>query len=53
LAAVVLGILGLRKVKAQPEVRGTVHAWIGILVGGFFGLVWLAGTVLAILGALA
>ena len=53
LAAVLLGILGLRKVKAQPEVRGTVHAWIGILVGGFFGLVWLAGTVLAILGALA
>lgn len=48
LAALVLGILGLRKVKQQPEVKGTVHAWIGILVGGFFGLVWLAVTLLGI-----
>lgn len=49
LAALVLGILGLRKVKQEPAVRGTVHAWIGILVGGFFGLVWLAMTMLVVL----
>lgn len=49
LAALVLGILGLRKVKQEPAVRGTVHAWIGILVGGFFGLVWLAVTVFSFL----
>jgi len=53
LAALVLGILGLRKVKQQPEVKGTVHAWIGILAGGFFGLLWLAVTVLGILAGIA
>lgn len=31
--ALVLGIMGLRKRKRQPEVKGSVHAWIGIVVG--------------------
>ncbi len=35
---VVLGIIGLRKRARQPEVRGSAHAWIGILVGGFTAL---------------
>jgi hypothetical protein len=51
LAAFVLGIMGLKKAKQNPEVKGKVHAWIGILAGGFFGLIWLGLTVLAILGA--
>jgi hypothetical protein len=42
----VLGIIGLRKARRMPEVKGKVHAWIGILVGGFFGLFWLAMTIL-------
>lgn len=52
LVALVLGIIGLRKVYATPEVRGTVHAWIGIILGGFFGLLWTAITVLGVVGAI-
>ena len=48
LAGLVLGILGLRKVARHPEVKGTVHAWIGILAGGFFGLLWLGLTILGV-----
>ena len=47
-AGLVLGILGLRKVARHPEVKGTVHAWIGILAGGFFGLLWLGLTILGV-----
>jgi hypothetical protein len=46
IAALVLGIMGLRKAAAEPRVRGQVHAWIGILVGGFFGLAWLVVTLI-------
>jgi hypothetical protein len=28
-----LGLKGLKKAKAQPWVRGSVHAWIGVVVG--------------------
>ncbi len=34
LVAVPLGIMGLRKRKENPALRGTVHAWIGIVLGG-------------------
>lgn len=32
-AAVILGCKGLQRVKHHPEVRGTAHAWTGILLG--------------------
>ena len=51
IAAVILGILGLRKAKAHPESRGKVHAWIGIVAGGFFGLLYLAAIVALIVFA--
>jgi hypothetical protein len=35
----VLGIMGLRKRAREPEVKGSVHAWIGIILGGASGLV--------------
>jgi hypothetical protein len=38
LPAVVLGILGLRKHKQNPLIRGVVHAWLGIVLG-FLSLV--------------
>jgi hypothetical protein len=34
----VLGIMGLKKAKAHPEVKGKVHCWIAI-IGGFVELV--------------
>jgi F0F1-type ATP synthase membrane subunit c/vacuolar-type H+-ATPase subunit K len=33
IASIVLGILGLQKRARQPEVKGSVHAWIGIVCG--------------------
>jgi len=42
LAAFVLGILALRFRRKNPAAGGAVHAWIGILAGGFFSLVYSA-----------
>lgn len=39
IAAVVLGLKGLRLVKGRPEVRGRTHALVGIIAGGLFALV--------------
>lgn len=47
IAAFFLGLAGLKEAKAHPEAKGKVHAWIGILAGGFFGLVY---TVLIVIG---
>jgi hypothetical protein len=33
-AAVIMGVLGLRKRKALPQCRGGGHAWAGIILGG-------------------
>ena len=33
LAAIPLGVVGLRKVKREPAVHGTTHAWVGIVLG--------------------
>ena len=38
--AFVLGIAGLRARKRNPAIKGSVHAWIGIVMGGVFTLVW-------------
>ena len=48
LAALVLGIVGLRMAARRPEVKGKIHAWVGIIVGGLFGLGYLALVVLII-----
>ena len=50
IAAFILGILGLRYAKANPEAKGVVHAWIGIIVGGLFGFGYLVLVILALLG---
>jgi hypothetical protein len=48
LAALVLGIYGLRNRAREPAIRGSVHAWIGIVVGGIFGTLWLVVTIVLI-----
>jgi hypothetical protein len=52
IVAVVLGVMGLQKRARQPEVKGSVHAWIGIICGVlstigaiFFLIVWVAAFV--------
>ena len=32
--------MGLKKRKQNPEVKGSVHAWIGILMGGLMSIIW-------------
>jgi hypothetical protein len=51
IAGVVLGIMGLRYASAHPTARGKVHAWIGIVAGGLFGLGWLVLTVMFVVAA--
>ncbi len=43
--AVVLGIIGLRKRAENPVIKGSVHAWIGIVLGSISTL----GAIFAIL----
>ena len=38
--ALILGIMGLKKRAENPEVKGSVHAWIGIVMGGLMTLIW-------------
>jgi hypothetical protein len=37
--AVVLGVLGLRRAKANPRAKGRVHAWVAIGLGGVVTLI--------------
>jgi hypothetical protein len=50
ITAVVLGIKGLRLERRFPAVRGGIHAWVGIVLGGVFALGWTAATILVIVG---
>lgn len=48
--ALIMGILGLKAVKRNPALPGTVHAWVGIILGGLETLVillWLVFVIIA------
>ncbi|MBC8354487.1 MAG: DUF4190 domain-containing protein [Planctomycetes bacterium] len=51
--AFVLGIKGLRKRREDPAVKGSVHAWIGIVMGGLMTVVWGVAWILGIIGMVA
>jgi hypothetical protein len=53
IAALWLGIKGLKKAKAEPHARGKVHAWIGIICGTIFGLLGIAMSIVGIIGIVA
>jgi hypothetical protein len=48
LASFILGIIGLRKRKQNPKIKGSVHAWIGI-VFGLFSMLCGAGILFSII----
>lgn len=48
-----LGLKGLKKVKAEPWVRGTAHAWIGVIGGGGLALLNLLGIIGLIISIVA
>lgn len=47
IAAFILGIVGLKKRAANPAIKGSAHAWIGIILGGGMTLLW--GTLIIIM----
>lgn len=51
--ALILGIIGLQKRKLNPQIKGSVHAWIGIIVGGLCTLGHLLGIGLIVVGAIS
>lgn len=51
IAALVLGIIGLKNRNANPAIKGSVHAWIGIVLGGVMSIIWLLASMAAIIGA--
>lgn len=50
-AALMLGIQGLQYAKANPIVKGTVHAWVAIVLGGLSTLVNWGGLLLIFISA--
>jgi hypothetical protein len=53
IAALILGIRGLKVAAANPQAHGRVHAWIGIIGGTVFALAGLAINIAMIVGMLA
>jgi hypothetical protein len=54
IVALVLGVRGLKAVRANPSVHGTAHAWIGLFCGGIgflMNLMIISVIVLAMIGA--
>ena len=52
--AFVLGIIGLKRRRENPVIKGSVHAWIGIVMGGLMTLIWTVmwvGTIAALVFA--
>lgn len=49
-AAFILGIRGLQFARTHPGSKGQVHAWIGIIAGGLFALLYFALGVLLVIG---
>ena len=49
--AFILGIIGLRLRGREPHRHGSVHAWIGIVAGALFTLLWGGLLVLFVLNA--
>ncbi len=55
IAALVLGVMGLRNVGRDPQIKGRVHAWVG-LIGGTIGLLingFLIRLVIVLLGGIS
>jgi hypothetical protein len=41
IVAVIFGVMGVRRVRAHPEVRGGKHAWLAIVFGAMIATAWL------------
>src|SRR4051794_16947944 len=52
IAPLVLGIIGLQKRAANPIIKGSVHAWIGIVLGGISAIFSVIVAILIVIGLL-
>ncbi|MFB3896810.1 MAG: zinc-ribbon domain-containing protein [bacterium] len=41
IGAVILGLIGLKYAKKHPEAKGKVHAWVGIIAGSIFAILYI------------
>ena len=48
--ALILGVIGLKKRRDNTILKGSVHAWIGIIMGGIFTIIWGGLTMLLLIG---
>ena len=48
--ALIFGIIGLKRRRENPAVKGSVHAWIGIIMGGIFTIIWGGLTIYFVVG---
>jgi hypothetical protein len=53
IAAICYGVMGLRRERANPAVRGGAHAWVGIICGSLFGVLNFLGLVAIAIVAIA
>ena len=51
--AVILGIRGLVARRRNPVIKGSVHAWIGIIMGSLFTFLWGLAIFFLVLGIFA
>ncbi|MEZ6183413.1 MAG: hypothetical protein R3F62_00190 [Planctomycetota bacterium] len=51
--ALILGIVGLRARAKNPAIKGSVHAWIGIVLGGLMTLLWGGLVLTSFVGSMA
>ena len=49
--AFILGIMGLKAAKQNPEIEGAGHAWVGIILGGLGILIWGGGMIFGLVVA--
>jgi len=52
LPAIITGIMGLDYAKKHPEAKGVVHCWVGILIGAFSLVLFLACFLLMLFASL-
>jgi hypothetical protein len=51
--AFILGIMGLSRAKKNPAIHGSVHAWIGIVMGVLMTIVWSGSIIFVFIASLA
>jgi hypothetical protein len=49
--ALILGLKGVRFAREHPEAHGKAHAWVGVIMGALFTLIWGGLLIMALISA--